>query len=132
MHGKLSDVEPRASFSAARCGHESEPTSFLGTIVPSEQFPIMVRQLWPVKGDAALSEFAGVAERTARAYRRGDREAAMSVLWLLLRSREGYRVLRFIMESGEPPDWWLNTERHRHLGAAVEQLVKGGQNERSE
>jgi hypothetical protein len=86
----------------------------------------MVRALWPVKTVAALMDLCGIPERTARAYARGDREPPMSVLWLLLRSREGARVEAFIMDH-EPPDWWLEDERHRRMGAAADKEGAGNE-----
>ena len=92
-------------------------------VAPHEKFVLMLRQLWPVKADMALAEYAGVRDRTARSYRNGEREPPLSVLWMLLRSREGYRVLSFIM-ADDPPDWWLVFQNERQLAALALNIFK--------
>lgn len=47
----------------------------------------------------------------------------MSVLWLLLRSREGYRVLSFIMDH-DPPAWWLNVQSELRLAILARDIFK--------
>lgn len=123
MDARVSDAGAHASFAAARLGQQRADVYAATTIVPHELFPLMVRNLWPVKGAAALMEYCGIPERTARAYQRGDREPCMSVLWLLLTSREGYRVLSYIADSAKP-DWWTVFKRERELAALATEIFE--------
>ena len=96
----------------------------LSTIVKSDRlwFAEMVNSVWITKPEAAVAEYAGCPLSTAWAYRRGDRIGSATVLRDLLRAREGYLVLKFIMKDN-PPDWWLNVEHHRRIGDEVERVV---------
>lgn len=116
MADKVTHHDARATFIAARSCHDTEAENFNGTIVPERLwFALLARALWPIKSAAALEQYAGVPDRTARAYQRGDREPTASVLRDLLRSNEGYRVLSHIMRD-RPPSWWVELERLKRNG----------------
>lgn len=118
------DVRVRDDASAsisteARCGHDDAAADFSGTIVPVCWFAPFVRALWPVKAAAALEQYTGAKERTARAYQSGEREPSASVLRDLIRSPEGFRVLRALVEDN-PPDWWREVDRALRIKRAIE------------
>lgn len=84
-------------------------------------FSALVAELWPVKGPAALAQYARCPDRTARAYSSGDREPPASVLRDLLRGDEGYRVLTHVMRDREPT-WWVILQHERRLAALANQI----------
>jgi hypothetical protein len=96
----------------------------LSTIVKSDRLWLseMVNGVWPTKAEAAIVQYHGCPVSTAWSYKRGDRVGSATVLRDLLRGAEGYIVLKFIMKDS-PPDWWVNVERHRHIGEQVERTV---------
>jgi len=96
----------------------------LSTIVKSDRrwMSELVNGVWPTKAEAAIVQYTGCPLSTAWADRRGDRIGSATVLRDLLRAREGYLVLKFIMKDN-PPDWWVNVEHHRRIGEEVEKLV---------
>lgn len=64
--------------------------------------------------------------RTCRRWARHEREPPSSVLWLLIRSREGDRVVSFINEcTGKPPSWWLSRQRALTVAVLAERFCKG-------
>ena len=94
-------------------------------MVPDDSlwFALMLRTVWPIKAEAALIQYSpNSADRSARAYKRGDRMASATVLRDLIRGAEGYRILVCIMRD-DPPAWWQNLEYHRRIGAEVEKLI---------
>ena len=98
---------------------------FDGPIVPERiWFALMVRRVWPVKAPMAVVQYAGCAERTARAYASADREPSASVLCDLLRGAEGDAILSDIMRH-EPPAWFVRFEHALRVLAAIEEVTNG-------
>jgi hypothetical protein len=94
-----------------------------GTSVP--EFAVVVRDVWQVKAPAALHDHTKASERTCRAWSSGGREPLSGVLITLLRSREGYLVLRRIMRD-DAPDWWVNLLTLKECAEAYEARRKRG------
>jgi len=88
---------------------------------PKTRICELIRDLWPVKGWTAITQYAGVPDRTARNYQSGHSDAPMSVLCNLLRGDEGYRVLTFIM-CGHQPTWWIVIQHERAVYARLKEL----------
>src|SRR5687767_5849759 len=81
-------------------------------------FALMCRALWTVKAPAALNDLLGDRGDENRTYRRwtsGHSEPPQSILWQLLRTDEGRRVLEFIMQD-DAPAWWKENERLQNIG----------------
>lgn len=92
-----------------------------------EWFALMARSLWAATATAALFDLVGQHlghkdDRTCRRWARGESEPPMSVLWLLLRSREGGKVIAFI-QNHEPPSWWVETERLTKRGQRLDAFM---------
>lgn len=88
-------------------------------MVPDDSlwFALMLRTVWPVKAEAALLQFSpATADRTARAYKRGDRMPSATVLRDLVRGDEGYIILTAIMAT-DPPTWWVNLQAELQFAA---------------
>lgn len=122
MGTRVADESARAIFPEARSSHEIRGGDFHGTIVPEPLwFAVMVRTLWPVKAAAAIEQYTGTPDRTARAYQRGDREPSATVLRDLLRSTEGFRVLKAILDPA-PPQWWRNVQSELRLAVLARSI----------
>lgn len=115
MDARVSIDADRATSALAQSGRDG------GTIVPTSWFACLVKDLWPRKPAVALEQYAGLPDRTARAYTNGDREPSASVLRDLLRGNEGYRVLVWIM-AGFTPTWWLVVQHERAVYARLKEL----------
>jgi hypothetical protein len=71
-------------------------------------FAIMCKALWGEGATAALFDLVGQHlehkdERQCRRWARGESEPPQSILWMLIASKEGWRVEAFI--GGEQPSW---------------------------
>lgn len=112
MHPRITADEKPATFPAAQVRHDRAKDHW---------FADLVKNLWPVKGPAAIEQYTRCPDRTARAYSSGDREPPASVLRDLLRGDEGYRVLTFVM-SGYPVTWWIVIQHERAVYARLREL----------
>lgn len=113
MHGRIASDETRAIDIAARNGDARHDRA------PKPNFADLVKALWPVKGPAALTQYAGCPDRTARAYASGDREPPWSVFLDLLIGDEGNRVITYVMRDRDPT-WWVIREHHRQVYEALQ------------
>ena len=84
-------------------------------------FADLVKNLWPIKGSAAVEQYTRCPDRTARAYASGDREPPASVLRDLLRGDEGFRVLTYVMH-GSAVTWWAVVQHERELAAMARNI----------
>lgn len=85
-------------------------------------FGVLCRFLWPAKPWLMLVQLAGIKERTAHNYASGTHPPPASVLVALLRSAEGFRVLRYIMDVEPHPQWWLVIQYERRLAALAKDI----------
>lgn len=120
--GTLDDARTGAISAAATSSLENPGPDSRGNILP--EFAQVVRDVWSVKAPAAVHQYTGRPDRTCRAWC-ADIEAPASAAFGCLRGDEGYRFLSRVMRD-DPPDWWVNAERHRKLGADIERRVREG------
>jgi len=104
--GDASDGHPASNF-GARCARDRHDRA-------APRFSDLVHDIWPVKAPAAISQYAGCPDRTARAYASGCRVPKAPVVFDLLRGREGFRFLAAIM-AGSTVTWWIVLQHERHL-----------------
>ncbi|MPZ36651.1 MAG: hypothetical protein GEU95_01085 [Rhizobiales bacterium] len=89
--------------------------------------------LWGDTATGALYDLVGqhlgysdpdTALRQCRRWARGETDPPWLVLWMLIRSREGYRVLRYINKQGAPPTYWTVIGEWQQKAALVDRLCK--------
>lgn len=122
-----------ASTSACAISAEEQSGRMVGPIrpqsrsyAPSEWFPLMARALWSSKAPAAICDLAELDEeedRKARKWASGFNEVPGWLVVVLLRSKEGFRVLTWLM-SDNPPDWWWSFQQERKLAAIARDIFK--------
>lgn len=128
MHGRI-PIDPQAAIfpddssvietierkCAARSGSEG-----------AQWFSRLARFLSPKKPGATLQYLTGEDERSCHRYASGSAEPKVHVLVRMLRSREGWAILEFVMRDCKEP-WWVEVRRARAVAkaydaAAAEQL----------
>ena len=115
MEGTSADADQRAICSAATSCREG------GNILPPI-FAVVARRLWGPKAPIAVEEYTARPDRTCRAWC-AETDIPGNMLIAVLRGREGYRVLKEILEP-DSPEWWLVIQRERQLAALLEDLLK--------
>jgi hypothetical protein len=127
MHERICGDEIRASFAEALKAQQSGPIGpQRERYAPRQWFPRMSEDLWEVKTPAAVVSLGQLSEEESRKSRKwtaGDNEVPGWLVVMLLRSREGYRVLSWIMRGDDPPDWWADFQMVvREMTARLERL----------
>lgn len=115
MPMRITADENRAMDFAARCAAPRHDCA------SNSSFADLVEDVFEIKGPAALTQYAGCPDRTARAYSSGDRNPPWTVLRDLLRGDEGYPVLKFVMHDATCT-WWLVIQHERAVYARLKDL----------
>ena len=115
MHGNLSNAENQATNIAAQSAAERHDRA------TKPLFSDLVEDVFPIKGPAAITQYAGSPDRTARAYSSGDRNPSWIVLHDLIRGKEGYRVLTWVMRDSTET-WWVVIQHERAVYARLKEL----------
>lgn len=110
-------VDPRGSatnVAAISCQEVSETTAIQdrGRELPDLWFARMCRDLWQFKVAAHLHFVTLRSDRTCRAWAAGDNDANATTLAQLLRTEDGPRVLKWVMD-GCDAEWWAKLQRAR-------------------
>jgi hypothetical protein len=117
MHGNLTGDETRTTNpNASACSELQDCADALW-------FGRLSHEIWPTKPWLMLMQRAGVKERSAHNYADGTTPPPASVLVALLRSVEGYRILKKLMEPAAP-DWWVNVEHAMEIKRAIDGVGK--------
>jgi hypothetical protein len=138
METRVSDACERATFAADGFGSiagQMGPRNFSHANIADRGmwFAIMCKALWGEGATAALFDLVVQhlgyedernAERQCRRWASGHSEPPQSILWMLIRSKEGFRVIRYISEHGRPSEWWLVRERERELAAMAIEIFE--------
>lgn len=113
MFGNLDDHEFRANFAEVSFGDKAGqncPQKFSHAHIADRHlwFAIMCKALWGETATDALFDLVGQHlgyedNRQCRRWARGETQPDASVLWMLIASKEGWRVEAFI--GGEGPSW---------------------------
>jgi hypothetical protein len=120
MKSNVATDRNNAIFADERLCRDDLAGDFNGTIVPEQIWcALFLKRVWPVKAEAAIQQYAGCPERTARAYKAGDRIPSATVLRDLIRGDEGDRVLTELMPD-KPPAWFCRWQRALKLMEAID------------
>lgn len=124
MEGTVANADQRASFSAATSSLYNSAPHNRGEIKP-DRLAVIMRDVWGEEATAAVHQYTGKPDRSCRGWCAKVKpvDAPSSVLIAILRGKEGYRILRRIMEP-DSPEWWLTIQRERQLAALVDDLLK--------
>lgn len=124
MRSNLSTDESSATSIADTFGgadNQNSPQIFSHAYIADRHllFGIMCRALWGTKAAAALFDLVGQHlghkdERQCRRWASGESEPPQSILWMLMVSKEGFRVVRYI---GGGSTWLPNLETELHIAA---------------
>lgn len=112
MHGVLPARAQRAIFTDDKTVSEilEEKIADKNVSEGANWFRRLARSLWRKKPGAALAYLLGQPEdRNHHRWAAGDVEPKASVLRSLLRSKDGERVLEFVMHGCREP-WWTERE----------------------
>lgn len=104
---------------------EAIPCSQTGDILPLDCFALVVRDIWGPKAPVAVQQYTGRPDRTCRAWSSDENDAPASAAFRLLRGKEGFLVLRRIMQ-GSTEEWWLNLQLLKECAEAYEARRKKG------
>ena len=123
----MTGVVPRAraaSISSAANSRQEIPASKnVGNIPPNRDwFMLLAHGVWGVAAPVAVEEHTGRSDRTCRDWTSGRTEPPAHVVAILLRSREGYLVLRHIMAI-DPPTWWIVLQAEIELARLAKMFV---------
>lgn len=129
MNTRVSIDDASASFIEVNFGDEPDQTcpQILSHAHIADRhlwFWMMCRKLWGVAATSALFDLVGQHlghndERQCRRWSRGESEPPQSILWLLIRSKEGFRVVRYI---GHGAVWMDNLRSELRLAADARKI----------
>lgn len=84
-------------------------------------FKLAARQLLGSDPGLALHVLTDISESSGYRYASGERPTPGYVLWLLLRSDQGWQWLSGLME-GSDAEWWTDIQRARAIKDAIDAL----------
>lgn len=82
-------------------GREARFTAF-GQIIK------VIKAAWPAKTAAHVSYLTGVSERAVKFWLAGETRMTLEHVAALLKTDEGYAILKAIMGDAKP-EWWIDT-----------------------
>ena len=68
----------------------------------------IIKRAWPRKTSAHVSFLTGVSERSVQFWLAGETRMSLEHVAALLKTDEGYNILKAIMGDAKPP-WWIDT-----------------------
>lgn len=133
MYGNLNDAETPATFAEVMFGAERDqtcPQKFSHAHIADRHlwFSIMCKALWNEGAPAALYDLVAqhlgyedqdLAMRQCRRWASGHSEPLESILWMLIASKEGWRVVNFI---GGGAVWMESLRQERKLAALARSI----------
>jgi hypothetical protein len=133
MLERVTNAESRTTFAEGMFGAERDqicPQKFSHAHIADRHlwFSIMCKALWNDAAPAALYDLVGqhlgyedpdLAMRQCRRWAHGHSEPAQSITWMLIASKEGWRVVNYI---GGDATWMVGLRRERELAVIARQI----------
>lgn len=96
---------------ADRCTQREERFTAFGEIIK------IIKTAWPTKTAAQVSFLTGVSERAVKFWLAGETRMTLENVSALLKTDEGYAILKAIMGDAKP-EWWIDTMMAAELRAS--------------